>query len=149
MRYLRWWRRVVMRRPELAPSLTIAQRIRLAIEELGPTFVKFGQVISTRPDLVPASIITELEKLQEHVPPFSGAEAVHLLETELGSPVDKLFAQFDREPLAAGSLGQVHRAVHIDGRQLAVKIRRPTAVRDVERDLSLMTDLAILIERHL
>ena len=149
MRYMRWWRRRVMRKPEPAPSLTIAQRIRLAVEELGPTFVKFGQVISTRPDLVPASIITELEKLQEQVPPFSGSEAVHLLESELGSQVGKLFAQFDREPLAAGSLGQVHRAVHFDGRQLAVKIRRPTAVHDIERDLSLMTDLAVLIERHL
>ncbi|HEY2249621.1 MAG TPA: AarF/UbiB family protein, partial [Planctomycetaceae bacterium] len=111
LRYLRWWRRVVMRRPDPAPSLTFAQRIRLAVEELGPTFVKFGQVISTRPDLVPAPIIAELEKLQEHVPPFSGTEAVHLLESELGSPVEKLFAQFDAQPLAAGSLGQVHRAL--------------------------------------
>jgi ubiquinone biosynthesis protein len=149
MRYLRWWRRVIMRRPEPAPSLTVAQRVRLAIEELGPTFVKFGQVVSTRPDLVPAPIIAQLEKLQEHVPPFSGDQAVHLLEAELNAPVDKLFAQFDSQPLAAGSLGQVHRAVHFDGRQLAVKIRRPSAVRDIERDLSLMTDLAVLIERHL
>src|SRR5579863_2765519 len=109
MSYLRWWRRVIMRRPDPAPALTFAQRIRLTIEELGPTFVKFGQVISTRPDLVPASIIAELEKLQEHVPPFSGPEAVRLLETELGSPVGKLFSQFDEQPLAAGSLGQVHR----------------------------------------
>ena len=149
MRYRRWWRRVIMRKPEPAPSLTVAQRIRLAIEELGPTFVKFGQVISTRPDLVPAPIIAELEKLQENVPPFSGTVAMHLLEAELGAPVAKLFAQFDAQPVAAGSLGQVHRAVHFDGRQLAVKIRRPTAVRDIERDLSLMTDLAVLIERHL
>jgi len=148
MRYLRWWRRVIMRRPDAAPALTFAQRIRRAVEELGPTFVKFGQVISTRPDLVPASIIAELEKLQEDVPPFSGDEAVHLLETELGSPVDKLFAQFDKQPLAAGSLGQVHCATHFDGRRLAVKIRRPTAVRDIERDLSLMSDLAVLVERH-
>ena len=74
---------------------------------------------------------------------------MHLLETELGSPVARLFSQFDSQPVAAGSLGQVHRAVHFDGRPLAVKIRRPTAVRDVERDLSLMTDLAVLIERHL
>ena len=130
-------------------ALTVAQRIRQAVEELGPTFVKFGQVVSTRPDLVPAAIIAELEKLQEQVPPFSGAEAVRILEVELGAPVEKLFAQFDREPLAAGSLGQVHRAVHFDGRALAVKIRRPNAVRDVERDLSLMTEMAILIERHL
>ncbi len=148
-RYLRWWRRVVLRRTEPAPRLTVSQRIRQAVEELGPTFVKFGQIVSTRPDLVPAALIDELEKLQEQVPPFSGAEAVRILEVALGAPVEKLFAEFDREPLAAGSLGQVHRAVHFDGRALAVKIRRPNAVRDVERDLSLMTEMAILIERHL
>lgn len=149
MRYMRWWRRVVLRKPEPAPRLTVAQRIRQAVEELGPTFVKFGQVVSTRPDLVPAAIIDELEKLQEHVPAFSGAEAARILEAELGEPVSKLFASFDLAPVAAGSLGQVHRAVHHDGRVLAVKIRRPFVVRDVERDLSLMTELAILIERHL
>ncbi|HLJ11644.1 MAG TPA: AarF/UbiB family protein [Planctomycetaceae bacterium] len=149
MRYMRWWRRVVLRRPEPAPRLTVAQRIRQALEELGPTFVKFGQVISTRPDLVPAPIVAELEKLQEQVPPFPAAEAIRILETELGAPVSKLFARFDPEPVAAGSLAQVHRAVHLDGRALAVKIRRPNVVRDVERDLSLMADLAILIERHL
>src|SRR5579872_5927013 len=149
MRYMRWWRRVVLRRPEPLPRVTIAERIRQALEELGPTFVKFGQVISTRPDLVPAPIILQLEKLQEHVPPFPGHEAVRILETELGAPVERLFARFDLEPIAAGSLGQVHRAVHFDGRALAVKIRRPNVVRDVERDLSLMAELALLIERHL
>ena len=149
MRYMRWWRRVVLRRPETLPRVTVAERIRQALEELGPTFVKFGQVISTRPDLVPAPIIAELEKLQEHVPPFSGQEAVRILERELGAPVEKLFARFDLAPIAAGSLAQVHRAVHFDGRPLAVKIRRPTAIRDVESDLSLMAELAQLIERHL
>jgi ubiquinone biosynthesis protein len=148
MRYMRWWRRVVLRRPEPAPRITFPQRIRQTIEELGPTFIKFGQVISTRPDLVPGPIIAELEKLQEQVPPFSGAEAIRILETELGEPVAKLFAEFERTPLAAGSLGQVHRAVHLDGRPLAVKIRRPNVVHDVERDLSLMAELALLIERN-
>jgi len=148
MRYMRWWRRVVLRRPEPAPRVTVPERIRQTVEDLGPTFVKFGQVVSTRPDLVPAPIIAELEKLQEQVPPFSGNEAVRILEVELGAPVAKLFAEFDRIPVAAGSLGQVHRAVHFDGRVLAVKIRRPTVVHDVERDLSLMSELAILIERH-
>ncbi len=149
MRYLRWWRRVILRRPEPAPRLTVAQRIRMALEELGPTFIKFGQIVSTRPDLVPAPMIAELEKLQEHVPPFPGSEAVRILEVEFGKPLSELFAEFDATPVAAGSLGQVHRAVHLDGRALAVKIRRPNVVRDVERDLSLMTELAILIERHL
>src|SRR5262249_35754355 len=126
-----------------------SQRIRLALEELGPTFVKFGQVVSTRPDLVPAALIAELEKLQEHVPPFSADEARQMLESEFGEPIDKLFARFDAEPIAAGSLAQVQRPWHANGTPLAVKIRRPSAVRDVERDLSLMLDLAQLIERHL
>jgi ubiquinone biosynthesis protein len=147
-RRARWWRRVVFRKPEPLPRLTVAQRIRMALEELGPTFVKFGQVVSTRPDLVPARIIEELEKLQERVPPFNPEEAMRLVETQLGAPVDKLFARFDRAPLAAGSLGQVHRATHHDGSPLAVKIRRPNVVHDVERDLSLMLELAELIERH-
>ncbi|RPI84088.1 MAG: AarF/ABC1/UbiB kinase family protein, partial [Planctomycetaceae bacterium] len=127
---------------------TIPQRVRLVLEELGPTFIKFGQVISTRPDLVPENVIDELEKLQERVPPFPVEHAVQILEGELGERVEKIFAQFDRTPLAAGSLGQVHRAVRRDGTVVAVKIRRPGAVRDVERDLALMLELAQLIEAH-
>lgn len=152
VRYLQWWRGVFRRRRvnvEPEAHLTRPQRIRLAIEELGPTYIKFGQVISTRPDLVPANVICELEKLQESVPPFPGSAAQALLEQELDGPVSKLFARFNLEPIAAGSLGQVHEALHHDGTRLAVKIRRPTAVYDVERDLSLMSELAILVERHL
>lgn len=149
MSYLRFWRRAVLRRPDALVTLTVPQRVRLALEELGPTFVKFGQVMSTRPDLLPAALISELEKLQENVPPFPAAEARRILEGQLGAPLDKLFAKFDPQPLAAGSLAQVHRAWHFDGTPLAVKIRRPSAVRDVERDLSLMAELAQLIERHL
>ncbi len=149
VKYLRWWRRVVLRRPEVVPALTVAQRIRMALEELGPAFIKFGQVMSTRPDLVPAALIAELEKLQEHVPPFSDAEARRILEAQFGRPLEQLFARFESRPLAAGSLGQVHRAWHHNGTPLAIKIRRPNVVRDVERDLSLMGELALLLERHL
>lgn len=150
LRYLQWGRRLLfLRRIEPETRLTRPQRIRLALEALGATFIKFGQVMSTRPDLVPADVIAELTKLQEGVPPFGSETAVEILETELGGPVNQLFAEFDRVPLAAGSLAQVHRARHFDGTQLAVKIRRPHVVRDVERDLELMLELALLVRRHL
>lgn len=149
-RYLQWGRRLFSRHPPAPePELTRVARIRLALESLGPTFIKFGQVMSTRPDLVPPDLIVELEKLQEQVPPFPSATAVALLERELQAPLSKLFCEFDKTPLAAGSLAQVHRAVHHDGTPLAVKIRRPNAPRDIERDLSLMMELAQLAERHL
>ena len=150
LRYVQWWRRVVLRRrPRPEPPMSRQVRVRTVFEELGPTFVKFGQVVSTRPDLVPVAYVTELEKLQERVPPFSGALARELLEEQLGKPVSELFAEFDEVPVAAGSLGQVHRARHHNGTQLAVKIRRPQVLRDVERDLSLMHEIASLLDRHL
>lgn len=143
------WRRMFSRKPaEPLRNLKLVERIRMTLEKLGPTFIKFGQVMSTRPDLVPREMVIELQKLQESVPPFPSEDAVAQLESELGKPVDQLFAHFDRTPLAAGSLGQVHRATHFDGTPLAVKIRRPTAVRDVERDLALMHELAILVDRN-
>ena len=150
MRYIRWGKRLLFRRrAEQETRLTRPQRIRMALEDLGATFIKFGQVISTRPDLVPAEVIAELAKLQEGVPPFDSQTAIEMLELELGGPVSTLYAEFDPQPLAAGSLGQVHRARHFDGTPLAVKIRRPHVIRDVERDLELMLELAGMVERHL
>lgn len=143
-----WYRLFHRKSREPFHHVKLVERIRLTLESLGPTYIKFGQVMSTRPDLVPPEMLAELKKLQERVPPFSTDQAVERLETELGRPVSELFASFDRTPLAAGSLGQVHRAVHFDGTPLAVKIRRPGAVRNVERDLSLMHEMAGLIERH-
>lgn len=149
--WYRWRRRFSRKGHHPAPlrHVTTVERIRRTLEDLGPTFIKFGQVMSTRPDLVPPAMITELQRLQEGVPPFPSDLAIAQLEDEFGRPIDQLFASFDREPLAAGSLGQVHRAVHFDGTPLAVKIRRPEAVTHIERDISLMLELASLAERHI
>lgn len=147
-----WYRsrRIFSRKPpEPARQLKMVERIRLTLESLGPTYIKFGQVMSTRPDLVPPEMLAELKKLQERVPPFPSAAAVERLEEELGKPIAQLFASFDTVPLAAGSLGQVHRATHFNGTPLAVKIRRPGAVRNVERDVSLMQEIATLIDRNI
>lgn len=144
------WRRMFSRKPpEPARHVKTVERVRLTLESLGPTYIKFGQVMSTRPDLVPPEMLVELKRLQETVPPFPSDAAVERVEHELGRPVSELFASFDRTPLAAGSLGQVHRAVHFDGTSLAVKIRRPGAVRNIERDLSLMHEIAVLVERNI
>ncbi len=148
-RYLQWGKRLFVRRQPETIGLGTPQRIRRALEDLGPTFIKFGQVISTRPDLVPGDVIAELELLQERVPPFPGEEAKQLIERELRKPIDKLFAEFEIEPLAAGSLGQVHRARGFDGTPLVIKVRRPNAERDIERDLSLMQEIAKLIESNI
>lgn len=149
-RYALWGRRLLFwRRKKPHEHYRRAERVRLALESLGATFIKFGQVLSTRPDLIPPDITAELEKLQEQVPPFPSAEAIALVENELGGSVDELFTEFDSEPFAAGSLGQVHRAVHKNGAILAVKIRRPEVVQLVESDLSLMMELAILIEQYI
>ncbi|MGC1272130.1 MAG: AarF/ABC1/UbiB kinase family protein [Planctomycetaceae bacterium] len=142
-------RRWMFWRHSETPPLTVAVRLRLAAESLGPTFIKFGQVVSTRPDLVPADVTHELSKLREHVPPFPASAAMAEIERSLGRPVSALFASFEPTPIAAGSLGQVHRATFRDGTPLAVKVRRPGILTEVERDLSLMFDLAALLERRI
>ncbi len=148
-RYLRWGRRLIFwKRSEPEIKLTRAKRIRLALESLGVTFIKFGQVVSTRPDLVPRDVIRELSKLQERVPSFPSEIAIKIVERELEGSIDSLFASFDHQPLAAGSLGQVHRARLHDGTELVVKIKRPEIDRVIEQDLSLMFELATMIERH-
>jgi ubiquinone biosynthesis protein len=128
--------------------LTAAERMRLALEELGPTFVKLGQILSTRPDIIPASFVREFEKLQDRVPSFSFAELTAQVEQELKGPITDFFAEIDPEPLAAASIAQVHRACLLTGEQVVIKVRRPGVVELVEADIGALMSLAQLAERH-
>jgi ubiquinone biosynthesis protein len=120
------------------PPQVRARRLRDALEELGPTFAKLGQILSTRPDLLPPEAIAELAALQDRVTPLTEAEVVSVMEQELGVPWEDVFASIEPEPLAAGTIGQVHRAVLEDGERVVVKVQRPTAQHDIFRDLSLL-----------
>jgi ubiquinone biosynthesis protein len=120
------------------------ERIRLALEELGPIFVKFGQALSTRRDLIPPDIADELEKLQDRVPPFPGAEARAIVERAYGRPVTEVFEQFDEMPLAAASIAQVHVARLRSGEDVVVKVIRPGVREKIERDLEVMHVIARL-----
>jgi ubiquinone biosynthesis protein len=133
--------------PRCASTLTRGERARLAMEQLGPVFVKFGQLLSTRPDLVPADMVRELDKLQDRVPPFAADEFVRIVECALEKSVDDLFTSFDREPLASASVAQVHAAVLLDGRAVVVKVIRPGIASIIEQDLRLMLLLARFVER--
>src|SRR3954449_7929515 len=111
------------------------QHLREMLDELGPTFVKFGQLLSTRPDIVPPDIIAELRALQDDVTPFPFSEVERVIREELELPVEKLFTSFEEKPMAAASIGQVHRATLPNGKRVAVKVQRPEAPRQIEADL--------------
>lgn len=119
-----------------------------ALKEMGPTYVKFGQLLSTRPDVVPQEYILALESLQDDVQPFSFADVERTVEEELGVRISKAFETFESTPLAAASLGQVHRAVLRDGRDVVVKVQRPNVREDVRRDLEVFNDIAVELEKH-
>ncbi len=121
----------------------------LALQELGPTFIKLGQILSTRPDLLPPDFIKELEKLQDQTPPFESAAAIEIVERELKKPVGELFRNFDPRPVAAASLSQVHKAELHDGRVVAVKIQRPEIRKTIEIDLDILQDLAGFVENRI
>ena len=123
-------------------------RLREALEELGPVFVKFGQMLSTRPDLLPEDIANELAKLQDRVPPFAGDESVRLIEQALGGKLESFFSEFSREPVASASVAQVHIARLHDGAEVAVKVLRPGIDEVIERDLDLLYLLARLALRY-
>ncbi len=127
---------------------TTEERIRMALEELGPTFVKLGQILATRPDVIPMPLVVELRKLQDAVPPFGSAEARRSIEAALGRPVDAVFAEFDDAPIAAASIAQVHRARLRTGEEVAVKVRRPGLEQVIATDLEILRGLASLLEEN-
>ncbi len=137
------------KRAERAEKLTRPQRLRMAFEELGPTYIKFGQILSTRPDLIPVEFIDELSKLQDDVAPFGFSQVSDVIESEFGALHGDLFESLDETPLASASIGQVHRAVLKNGEEVAVKFQRPGIRRIIEVDLEIMLHLATLAERHI
>ena len=140
---------VSKKRRERVERFSRAERVRMALEELGPTYIKLGQILSTRPDLVPADFIKELAKLQDKVPPYPFTEFMRILEDHLGGPIDTYFTGVDETPLASASIGQVHRGRLTSGDEVAIKIQRPGIHRTVEVDLEIMLHLATLMERHI
>lgn len=129
-------------------SAPLGERIRLALVELGPIFVKFGQAVSTRRDLLPRDVADELAKLQDRVPPFPAEEAVAILSATYGKPVDEVFARFDFEPLAAASIAQVHTAALEDGTEVIVKLLRPGVRDQIEQDLDVLYAIAGLANKY-
>ncbi|MEL1135505.1 AarF/ABC1/UbiB kinase family protein [Desulfitobacterium sp. THU1] len=141
--------RRILHKEEEVDSRTLGQRLRNALEELGPTYIKIGQIASTRPDLIPEYLIRELEKLQDQVPPFSFVEVTQIIREELGGAPQEIFRHFEERPLAAASIGQVHYAVLKTGEKVAVKVQRPLINDTIETDLEILSDLAALAERRM
>src|SRR5947209_5005796 len=125
------------------------EHLRELLDELGPTFVKFGQLLSTRPDVVPPDIIAELRGLQDDVRPFPFEQAERVIEEELGNTLERLFLDFEPAPVAAASIGQVHRATLPNGRRVAVKVQRPGAPQKIEADLGLLYQAARLARERI
>ena len=130
----------------LAPNFGV--RLRRTLDDLGPTFVKFGQLLSTRSDILPEGVLLELTKLQDTATPMPPGVAQGIVERELGAPVEDVFASFDPVPLGSASIGQVHRAVLLGGETVAVKVQRPEAPARIGGDLELMRDFAAFLDRR-
>jgi ubiquinone biosynthesis protein len=143
------WVRALVRIVTLGRRLDAprGERLRQGLEKLGPIFVKFGQVLSTRRDLIPLDVADELARLQDRVPPFPAAQSRVLVEKAFGRPIDAVFSSFDAEPVASASIAQVHFAVLKDGREVAVKVLRPGMLEVIDHDLALLHLLARWVER--
>ena len=151
-RYVPFGRRLaggVERLEPSTPTAGIGHRFVLVCEELGPTFVKLGQMLSARPDLLPAEMVHQLQRLQDRVAPFDPETARQIVATELGAPVEELFERFEPEPFASGSIAQAHRAVARDGRNVVVKVKRPGIDATIQLDIHIMRWLAAAIERNI
>lgn len=146
--YVAWGTRLLPGQGQLDPSLSRAARIRLTLEELGPTFIKFGQALSVRADLLPADFIDELVKLQDQAVPLDPGVAEAAVAAEFGQPISRLFASFEHSPLAAASIAQVHRAVLPTGEAVVVKVRRPGVGDIIASDIEILLQIARLVERH-
>ncbi|MGM0593575.1 MAG: AarF/UbiB family protein, partial [Pseudomonadota bacterium] len=142
LQWFMWWR--ILRNKELGRG----ERLRRALEDLGPIFVKFGQILSTRRDLLPDDISQELASLQDRVPPFPGDTAVAILERDYGKPLNEVFAEFDRTPLASASIAQVHVAKLLNGTDVVVKVLRPDIEPVIRRDIGLLYIIADKLQRY-
>ena len=144
---VRWWRR--RQPPPEAISFSLPERLRMIFEELGPTFIKFGQILSIRRDLLPEEYVSEFEKLQDAVPPFSYAEVARLIAEEFGRDVKDVFEEFASEPLASASIAQAHLARTKTGQEVIVKVQRPQIRQMILQDLAIMEHLAHLLARRI
>jgi ubiquinone biosynthesis protein len=146
-RILKFGKRLFRRKP--SEEISFSARIRMALEELGPTFVKLGQVLSMRPFLIPYELVVELSKLHDQVPPMGWEAARAAIEKNLGCKIEKAFASLDQEAVASASLSQVHNAVLHDGTRVVVKIQRPGIRRIIDADMIILRDIAQLLEKHI
>ncbi|MFQ5603467.1 MAG: ABC1 kinase family protein [bacterium] len=147
--HLQFGKKLFKKSAVTSTRLSAAKRIRLALEELGPTFIKLGQVLSTRSFLIPADLLNELTKLQDDVKPLPFEEIQHYLEQELQETLENKFASFQKEAIASASIAQAHRATTHDGQEVVLKVQRPEVARIIATDLDILTDLARLMHRYI
>lgn len=138
----------LLKHPRRAQPYTRPEHVRMALEELGATFIKLGQILSTRTDLLPPEYLAEFARLQDAAPTIPLEAVQETISRELGQPIEAIFATFDPNPLAAASIGQVHAATLLDGTEVVVKVRRPGVVEQVEEDLEILQHLAVTASRR-